>query len=95
MIISYVGLYILFEEPLYMPLPVLRSMQRVPSFTSLEQSLKCTPRQVFTEGKHILDMRNLWLLSEVGLGLRGVSNFVLSYRSVDHYSDHFQLDLSP
>ena len=39
-------------------------------------------------------MRNLWLLSEVGLGLRGVSNFVLSYRSVDHYSDHFRLDLS-
>jgi hypothetical protein len=24
-------------------------------------------------------MRNLWLLSEVGLGLRGLSNFVLSY----------------
>ena len=24
-------------------------------------------------------MRNLWLLSDVGLGIRGVSNYVLSY----------------
>ena len=33
----------------------------------------------FGEGTHILDMRNLWLLSELGLGIWGVSGFAFSY----------------
>jgi MFS family permease len=72
----------------------LPSSQRRP-FTGFENPLRCfrvlrmgsslrklvliALLQVFTEGKHILDMRNLWLTSDVGLGMRGVSNFVLSY----------------
>lgn len=61
-----------FENP-------LRCFRVLSMGSSLRKLVLIALLQVFTEGKHILDMRNLWLSSDVGLGLRGVSNFVLSY----------------